>query len=121
MTMTEELNTQAQEGHHDEEYIVPLLGNVGAWPGGVYSFIFVVLAALTAVEVSLTFLPENLIVIVLLVALSLCKAYLVVMFYMHLRTDNPIFRFTMIIPLILVAICIAYLIFVPSGVGLGYQ
>jgi len=115
--MTEEPNSQA---HHDEEFIVPILGNVGAWPGGVYTFIFVVLAVLTAIEVSLTFLPESAAIIVLLVALSLTKAYLVVMFYMHLRTDNPMFRFTILVPLGLVIVSIVYLIFIPSGAGLGY-
>ena len=119
--MTEEHNTQAHAGHHDEEYIVPILGNVGAWPGGVYTFIFVVLAVLTAIEVALTFLTETTLIIALLVAMSFCKAYLVVMFYMHLRTDNPIFRWTMIVPLVLVIVSIIYLIFVPAGPGLGYN
>jgi len=115
--MTEEHNSQA---HHDQDYIVPILGNVGAWPGGVYTFIFLVLAVLTAIEVSLTQVPENAAIIVLLVALSLTKAYLVVMFYMHLRTDNPMFRFTILVPLGLVIVSIVFLIFIPAGGGLGY-
>jgi caa(3)-type oxidase subunit IV len=52
--------------------------------------------------------------------LSLTKAYLVVMFYMHLQTDNKIFRLALIFPLIVVIISIAYLIFVPRIGGLGY-
>lgn len=118
--MTEEHAIQAHESHHDEEFVVPILGNVESWPGGVYTFIFLLLAIFTGIEVSLTTLPESAIIIVLLVALSITKAYLVVMFYMHLRTDNPMFRYTMIVPLILVVICIAYLIFIPIGGGLGY-
>lgn len=116
--MTEEHN----ENHHDEVFMVPVLGNVGVWPGGVYTFIFVVLAVLTAIEVGITLiLPEGGMTIALLIALSLTKAYLVVMFYMHLRTDNPIFRLTMLIPLILVIISIVFLIFAPVGAGLGYS
>jgi hypothetical protein len=39
---------------------------------------------------------------------------------MHLKDDNPLYRFTLIIPLIIVILSVAYLIFVPRLGGLGY-
>jgi cytochrome c oxidase subunit IV len=36
----------------------------------------------------------------LLLALAITKAWLVVAFYMHLRYDNPVFSYAMIIPVL---------------------
>jgi cytochrome c oxidase subunit IV len=101
-------------------YCLPFLNRRFTIYGGVYTFIFGVLAVLTLIEAALTFLPENVFIVVVLVLLSLTKAYLVVMFYMHLNTDNKLFRWTLIFPLIIVILSVAYLIFIPRLGGLGY-
>jgi caa(3)-type oxidase subunit IV len=104
---------------HDEVYL-PFLNRRFTVYGGIYTFIFGVLAVLTLIETALTFIPENAVIVTILVVLSLIKAYLVCMYYMHLKDDNPLYRFTLIIPLIIVILSVAYLIFVPRLGGLGY-
>lgn len=113
-------NQHGDHGHGDT-FTVPLLNREMSLPGGIYTFIFGVLAVLTLIEVGLTFIPENPVIVGILIVLSLLKAYLVVMFYMHLREDNPLFRVVLVLPLLVVIISILYLIFVPTGAGLGYQ
>jgi caa(3)-type oxidase subunit IV len=104
---------------HDE-VVLPFLNRRFTVYGGIYTFIFGVLAVLTLIETALTFIPENAFIVTILVVLSLIKAYLVCMYYMHLKDDNPLYRFTLIIPLIIVILSVAYLIFVPRLGGLGY-
>jgi caa(3)-type oxidase subunit IV len=58
----------------------------------VYIRIFVILAIITAIEVATSFLPSNgaigLLKVALLLALSLAKGALVVMYFMHLKFDS---------------------------------
>lgn len=54
-----------------------------------YLGVFWVLAALTALEVGVTYLPVPRIPV--LVPLSIMKASLVALFYMHLKYDRPVF------------------------------
>lgn len=125
MEATDELvdGHHESDGHHyTDEVVIPYFGHVGTMPGGIYTFIFAVLAVITLVEVLITeLLPNNAITIALLVILSLGKAYLVIMYYMHLNNDNPIFRLTLILPLIVVLLSTLYLLGVPAGGGLGYN
>lgn len=122
--MSEE--TQIQETHHDnhhahsDEVVLPFINRRITVYGGIYTVVLFALAGLTLIEAGLTFLPENAFIVLILVTLSLIKAYLVCMFYMHLNTDNPLFRLALIAPLIIVLISIGYLIFVPATPGLGY-
>jgi cytochrome c oxidase subunit 4 len=53
--------------------------------------VFYILAVLTAVEVGVTYLPIPRIPVLLPIAIA--KASLVAMYYMHLRFDQPIFRY----------------------------
>ncbi len=56
-----------------------------------YLVIFGALTALTALEVGVTFLPLPRILVLLPIALA--KAALVAMYFMHLKTDRPIYRY----------------------------
>ena len=60
-----------------------------------YVIIAVILVVITAVEIAVSYLegdiPDGLIV-VLLLAMAVVKFFLVASWYMHLRTDQPIFR-----------------------------
>jgi caa(3)-type oxidase subunit IV len=105
---------------HSDEVVLPFLNQRFTIYGGMYTFIFGVLGVLTLIEAALTFLPENVFIIIVLVLLSLTKAYLVTMFYMHLNTDNKLFRWALIMPLAIVILSVAYLIFIPRLGGLGY-
>lgn len=55
-----------------------------------YLGVFWLLAALTAVEVGVTYLPLPRIPVLLPIAIA--KASLVAMYYMHLKFDRPIYR-----------------------------
>ncbi len=66
-------------------------------PGeGTYLTIFLVLAILTVIELSVIYLPG--LRYPLLIGLAFSKAWLVIQFYMHLRYDNRLFTWVFLIP-----------------------
>lgn len=76
-----------------------------------YVGIWVLLAALTAVELSVAFLPwPKRVLIVLLVGLALWKAALVGLYYMHLRFEPTRLRILAIAPLPLIIILVSAVI-----------
>lgn len=108
---------------HSDTVVLPVLGSVTV-PGGIYTVVFIVLGILTLLEVALAEIlkAEEVAVVkgVALMAIGFAKAGLVAVFYMHLRKDSRVFALALIVPLIIVVLCLFYLIFVPSGGGLGY-
>jgi len=66
-----------------------------------YLLVFVALAALTAIEVAVTYVPGIPQAPVLL-TMSLAKALLVILYFMHLRSDSRWFALVFIIPFFLV-------------------
>ena len=82
-------------------------------PGGIYTFIFVVLGALTLFELLVSQLPAGPFILPILLVASLFKALLVVTFYMHLNTDNVFYRFVLGIPVAVVVVCTLFLLSVP--------
>jgi cytochrome c oxidase subunit 4 len=83
-------------------------------PGtGTYLAIAAVLFIITIVEVGVFYVPAfKPILAPALLALSAVKFSLVVMFYMHLKFDNPLFRVIFTLPLLLalgVAIALMFL------------
>ena len=90
---------------------VDLFGNEVTVPGGLYTVVFVVLAVVTIVEVLIaeSGMP-NVIGFPLLSALSIGKAVLVVMYYMHLREDSRIFIWSFGVPLAMAALIIIFLL-----------
>jgi cytochrome c oxidase subunit 4 len=88
---TAETNTTHEGEHHAGHATV-----------GTYVLIGVILTVITAVEVAIFYIPalERVLVPVLLV-LSAAKFIIVVMFYMHLKYDHPIFRRVFFGPLLL--------------------
>lgn len=125
MVAAEELiedDGHGHQPHYTDDVVLPYFGHVATMPGGIYTFIFGVLGVITLVEVLMTeLLPENALTIFLLVVLSLAKAYLVIMYYMHLNNDNPIYRVVILLPLLVVLVSVLYLLGVPAGAGLGYN
>lgn len=107
-------NSALTEHHHNDTFTY--MGMTMTMVGGIYTFIFGILAALTFFEVLWAeIVPDGLglIKVGVLVLASLAKAYLVVSFYMHLRTDNPLFRVVLLMPTIIVLLSVLYLIGVP--------
>ena len=73
-----------------------LPGEVKPHPDPVqYVMIAVVLVVITAIEIAVSYMegdiPDGLIV-VLLIAMGFTKFFLVASWFMHLRTDQPLFR-----------------------------
>jgi cytochrome c oxidase subunit IV len=66
-------------------------------PGeGTYFAIFIALAVLTLIELLVTYIP--ILKVPLLIGLALTKAWLVIQFYMHLRYDNKLFTWALLLP-----------------------
>lgn len=91
--------SNGHDAHHDDSKI----------PGGLYTIVFGVLAVVTLIEVLLAEspLPRQL-AYPLLAALSIGKAVLVVMYYMHLREDSRIFIWAFGVPLAMAAMIILF-------------
>ena len=88
----------------------------------LYVMIGTILTIITAAEVAVFYIPALRPVLVpLLLVLSTVKFALVVMFYMHLRFDNPIFSGVFVLPLILaVGVVVALIVLfqvLPHGMG----
>ena len=127
-----ETSVQAQPASHAHDHAhsdtvqLPIVGTITV-PGGMYTVVFGYLSALTALEVLIYELlkgaDEPLFAIrsVALFVISMLKALLVVWFYMHLKTDNPLLRVILIVPVIVVVISVVYLLGVPVGPGGGYR
>ncbi len=77
-----------------------------------YLVIFVALAALTAIEVAVVYLPgiPKAPMVLALVGLAVTKAALVGLFYMHLRHETPVLKLTVAIPLLTPAVYAVVLI-----------
>jgi cytochrome c oxidase subunit 4 len=67
-----------------------------------YFLIGIVLTIITAVEVAIFYIPQlESVLIPILIVLSVAKFIIVVMFYMHLRFDSPVFSRVFFAPLFL--------------------
>lgn len=119
---TESLATETH-GHddhaHSDTVTLPIVGTITVM-GGIYTVVFGVLAVLTLIEVLIGSAPEGFVKTAALMSIAVLKALLVVLFYMHLRTDNRIFAVVLGLPLLIVILSILYLLAVPVGEGLGY-
>lgn len=81
----------------------------GGVPGGLYTVVFGVLALVTIIEVIIAESPlPGGVAYPLLAALSIGKAVLVVMYYMHLLEDNRIFLWAFGVPLAMAAMIILF-------------
>ena len=114
--MTEDNNTTPAEEHADEHLsdTVHLLGREFTVTGGIYTVVFIALAILTLIEVtvpSLAFLGQ--LQVPILLSIAVARALLVILFYMHLRTDNRIFAVALGVPLLVTLLSVTYLLAVP--------
>jgi len=87
--------------------------------GRTYVLVFGALAALTALEISVTYLPIPRVPV--LVPLALVKAGLVALFYMHLKYDKRVFALVFLAGLLMgVGLILSLLaLFSPAGQGQG--
>ncbi len=86
-------------------------------PFPIYTAVFVILAVLTVIEVVVGTGGSGAVIAIILAAIAFGKAYLVVSYYMHLRTDNRLFTYTLVFPLIVGILGILWLILVAPEAG----
>ena len=82
-------------------------------PYPIYTVVYGVLAAITLIEIGISSLPHGVLGTAILIALSISKAVLVVLFYMHLKEDSRIFAFALIVPIFLALVSSLFLLTVP--------
>ena len=80
---------------------------------GTYKWVAIILTVITALEVWVYYTPlkETRLFVPALLAMSVAKFAIVVMFYMHLKYDAKIFRGLFIGPLIIAIIVLVSLLF----------
>lgn len=111
---------QEETHHHDAhaETLAPTTKLLGmTLPMPLYTTVFSILAVLTMIEVLLAEIIESDIKIPLLLGIAVAKGALVVMFYMHLKTDSRAFVLAFLVPLGLAILSSLFLIAVPSTGG----
>lgn len=80
----------------------------------IYTVVFGTLAVITVVEVLFAeIFPDGALLTLVLVALSLCKAFMVMWFYMHLKDDSRIFAFAITLPILIALVATLFLTAVP--------
>lgn len=85
-------------------------------PLPLYTVVFITLAVITIIEIVIAeIVPEGALKTVPLLVLSLGKAVMVVLFYMHLREDSRIFALALILPLLIALVSALFLLSVPLG------
>lgn len=108
-----------EENHaHDAhaETLAPTTTILGiTLPMPLYTTVFSILAVLTVTEVLLAEIIDGDIKIPLLLGIAVAKGALVVMFYMHLKTDSRAFALAFIVPLVLAILSTLFLIAMPTG------
>jgi cytochrome c oxidase subunit IV len=83
-----------------------------AHPGTMtYVVVGIILAILTALEVAVIYIPAlSAVALPILLVLTTAKFALVVMYYMHLKMDNPIFTWVFVAPMMLTVFLIVALV-----------
>jgi len=115
--ITHDTETHVEDTHdeHDEQF--SFVGRT--FPVPVYTGVFVLLGAITVIEVAISQLFERSpILIAIMLLLATAKAGLVVWFYMHLNRDSRIFLACLLIPMVLVIVSVIFLSIIPVG---GYS
>lgn len=102
----------SRTGHDDHGDTTVVLGRTLPFP--LYTVVFFVLGLLTIIEVVLGNLEGGL-RIPLLLGLALVKAYLVVYYYMHLKTDSRLFALVLLVPIVVAVISMIFLLMSPQG------
>ena len=116
--------THDDHGHHSNT--VALLGREITVEGGIYTVVFGGLAILTVIEVvSAEFLKDAIhdapsaaatltaIKAILLLAIAVVKSTLVIWFYMHLKDEKRILAVVLMLPLLIAALSVMFVLAVP--------
>jgi caa(3)-type oxidase subunit IV len=120
--MTDQPSDNHEQATHDDHALhsdtVTIGGRSITMPGGLYTLVFVVLAVVTLIEVVLAESPlPPMIAYPLLAALSIGKAVLVVLYYMHLLQDSRIFAYAFGIPLAMASVIVIFVMFMQPNMN----
>lgn len=76
-----------------------------------YVGVFLALTALTAIEVSVTYLPiARVLIVSMLLALAFAKASFVALYFMHLKFDSRLLAAIFVVPMLLGSALVYFLI-----------
>jgi caa(3)-type oxidase subunit IV len=121
--VTHEIAESAHDDHHSDTVVV--LGREITVAGGIYTVIFGALGILTIIEVLLAELLNDMgagaadggfltaLKAFLLLGLAVIKSTLVVWFYMHLKDDKRIYVIVVLLPLLIAALSVIFVLAVP--------
>src|SRR5690606_13972851 len=76
----------------------------------IYTSVFIALGVLTIIEVIIAEIITSDIKIPVLVGMSIAKAVLVVLYYMHLKTDGRLVAVTLVIPIVVALLSALFLL-----------
>lgn len=105
-------SSTAASGHEHSDTTI-IMGREITVPGGIYTVVFIALGVVTLVEILLSQLPRGFFTIPIMLSLAIVKAILVVMYYMHLKSDSRIFTVVLLLPVVVTLLATLYLIAVP--------
>ncbi len=104
--------------HHDAHAEIfaettTLFGRTLPYP--LYTVIFGILAVLTVSEILIAEIFTSWVKVVVLLAFAIAKAVLVVLYYMHLKSDSKIFTLVLLLPVFIISISLMFLLVNPYG------
>lgn len=105
--------------HHDDAHAeilaetTTILGRTLPFP--LYTVIFGVLGILTLFEIIIAELFTSWVKVVALLVIAIAKSALVVIYYMHLKTDSKIFTAVLLVPVFIVTVSLLFLTITPYG------
>ena len=121
-----EATQELASDHSHHSNTVTLLGRDITVEGGIYTVVFGALAILTVIEVlSAEFLKGAIhdapdaavgltaIKAILLLGIAVIKSSLVIWFYMHLKDENRIIAVVLLLPLLIAALSVMFVLAVP--------
>lgn len=128
--VTHEIAEHDHNNHAHSDTVV-ILGREITVEGGIYTVVFGALGILTILEVLFADLLNNLIAgtpdagfltaikAILLLGMAVFKSTLVILFYMHLKDDNKILAVVLLLPLMIAALSVMFVLSIPpTGYGL---
>lgn len=99
-------------GHDDHGDTTVVFGRTLPFP--LYTVVFLGLGVLTIIEVLVGGF-EGFLRIPLLLGIAVVKMYLVVYYYMHLKTDSRFFAIALIVPVVVAAISMFFVLATPHS------
>ncbi|GAB1421351.1 hypothetical protein MASR2M15_15110 [Anaerolineales bacterium] len=99
---------------HEHSDAINLFGRTFSLPGGIYTFVYIALGIMTLMEVLIAETLRGVAVgSIALLVLSISKAALVMMFYMHLKDDGRFLTAIILLPISVTLLSLLYLIGIP--------